>query len=84
MIFDEREEGKLTSAFADYCININSEINQWLQNNAKALSKNAQIAVLNMPDSVWKNKTKIDYLRDEYLLAMCDENIILATVPDNL
>lgn len=37
-----------------------------------------------MPDQAWNNKTKIDYLRDEYLLAMCDENIILATLPDNI
>lgn len=80
LIFGEREEGNLTSAFADYCMNINSEINQWLQNNAKALSKNAQIAVLNMPDLAWQNKKKIDYLRDEYLLAMCDENVIIATL----
>ena len=83
LIFDEREEGTLTNAFANHCMNINSEINQWLQNNAKTLSKNAQVAVLNMPDLAWQNKTKIDYLRDEYLLAMCDEANILATLPSN-
>lgn len=80
LIFDEREEGALTNAFADHCMNINAEINQWLQNNAKTLSKNAQVAVLNMPDLAWQNQTKIDYLRDEYLLAMCDEKLILGTL----
>ena len=84
LIFDEREEGALTNAFANNRMNINSEINLWLQNNAETLSKNAQVAVLNMPDLAWQNKTKIDYLRDEYLLAMCDEKAILATLPNEI
>lgn len=80
-IFGDRENGKLRSAFASDYPELDLEINQWLQNNAKTLSQNAQIAVLNMPDLAWQNKTKIDYLRDEYLLAMCDEANILATFP---
>lgn len=80
-IFGDRENGKLRSAFASDYPELDVEINQWLQNNAEALSQNAQIAVLNMPDLAWQNQTTIDYLRDEYLLAMCDKNIILATLP---
>lgn len=82
-IFDQRDNGKLTNAFVGDSLDINDQVNQWLQNNAKTLSNNAQIAVLNMPDLAWQNKTKIDYLRDEYLLAMCDENVILATLPSD-
>lgn len=82
-IFGDRENGKLRSAFASDYPELDLEINEWLQNNAKTLSENAQIAVLNMPDLAWQNKTKIDYLRDEYLLAMCDEANILATLPSD-
>ncbi len=83
-IFGDRESGKLRSAFASDYPELDLEINEWIKNNTEVLSKNAQIAVLNMPDLAWQNKKKIDYLRDEYLLAMCDENVILATLPCNL
>lgn len=80
-IFGDRESGKLRCEFASDYPELDLEINAWIKNNAKALSKNAQTVVLNMPDLAWQNKNKIDYLRDEYLLAMCDEEVILATLP---
>lgn len=87
LIFGSRENSLLTSAFVDSGKDgdqLNPLINGWIKNSYFELAKNARKAVEDYPINLFRVRAKHqhyhEFMQDEWLLALCDEAMILNTI----